>query len=101
MKKLANIGLGMAIALLICLSPMPYGYYVLVRFAAMIFFACLAFSFNKRGDTTYAIIAGAVALLFQPFFKIALGREMWNAVDVIVALALFIFWLKQKKQTKE
>lgn len=97
MKKLANIGLGMAIALLICLLPMPYGYYILVRFAAMIFFICLAVSFNNREETTYAVIAGAVALLFQPFFKVALGREMWNVVDFIVAIALFAFWLKQKK----
>lgn len=42
------------------------------------------------------IAFGAVALLFQPFFKIALGRGMWNIVDVIVAVALLILWYKHK-----
>ena len=34
------------------------------------------------------IIYGGLALLFQPFFKIALGREVWNIVDVIVGIGL-------------
>lgn len=96
MKQLRKIGLGVAIALLICLFPMPYGYYTLVRFIVMVFFGCLAFSFNKEGKTNYALAFGAVALLFQPFFKIALGRGMWNIVDVIVAVALLILWYKHK-----
>ena len=96
MKQLHKIGLGVAIALLICLFPMPYGYYTLVRVIVMVFFGCLAFSFNKEGKTNYAIAFGSVALLFQPFFKTALGREMWNIVDVIVAVALLILWYKHK-----
>lgn len=96
MKQLHKIGIGVAIALLVCLFPMPYGYYTLVRFIVMVFFGCLAFAFNKGGKTNYAIAFGAVALLFQPFFKIALGRGMWNIVDVIVAVALLILWYKHK-----
>lgn len=101
MKQLTNIGLGLAIALLICLFPMPYGYYTLIRFAAMIYFACLAFAFYGSNKETLAVISGALAILFQPFFKIALGRDMWNVVDVIVALALIVLWLKHRKETKE
>lgn len=101
MKQLTNIGLGLAIALLICLSPMPYGYYTLIRFAAMIYFTCLAFVFYGGNKETLAVISGALAILFQPFIKIALGRDIWNVVDVIVALALIVLWLKQRKETKE
>jgi hypothetical protein len=36
------------------------------------------------------IIYGGLALLFQPFFKIALGREIWNIVDVIVGIGLLL-----------
>nr|WP_103727078.1 DUF6804 family protein [Flavobacterium croceum] len=32
----------------------------------------------------------SLALLFQPFIKIVLGRTLWNIVDVIVALALLM-----------
>ena len=101
MKQLTNIGLGLAIAFLICLFPMPYGYYTLIRFAVMIYFACLAFAFYGSNKEALAVISGALAILFQPFIKIALGRDMWNVVDVIVALALIVLWLKQRKETKE
>lgn len=89
---LYKIGLGLAIALLLCLFPMPYGYYTIVRFAAMIIFGCMAFSFYKEKKIPLCVIAGSLALLFQPFFKIVLGRTMWNVIDVIVAIALVLIW---------
>lgn len=42
-----------------------------------------------------AITFGGLALLFQPFFKIALGRTMWNVVDVVVAIGLVALWLME------
>lgn len=69
---------------------MPYGYYQLVRFAGLIGFAILAYQANKKDRKTEMIIYGGLALLFQPFFKIALGRELWNIVDVIVGIGLLI-----------
>ena len=98
MKFLLNIGLGLAAALMLCLFPMPYGYYTLVRFSAMIIFGCMAFNFYKNEEIPLCVIAGSLALLFQPFFKIVLGRTMWNVVDVIVAIALVLLWYKNKKQ---
>ena len=43
------------------------------------------------------IIYIGLALLFQPFFKIALGREIWNIVDVVVGIGLLVsvFWKKK------
>lgn len=94
---LYKIGLGLAIALIVCLFPMPYGYYTLVRFAAMIILGCMAFNFYKNEEIPLCVIAGLLALLFQPFFKIVLGRTMWNIIDVIVAIALVVLWFKNKK----
>lgn len=91
---LCIIGLGLAVALIVCLFPMPYGYYTLVRFVAMIIFGCMAFSFYKNENISLCVIVGSLALLFQPFFKIALGRAMWNVIDVIVAIALVVLWYK-------
>jgi hypothetical protein len=31
-----------------------------------------------------------LAILFQPFEKIALGREVWNVMDVIVGVGLLL-----------
>ena len=67
---------------------MPYGFYQFVRFAGLIGFAILAYQANQYGRQTEMIIYGGLALLFQPFFKVALGRQMWNIVDVIVGLGL-------------
>jgi hypothetical protein len=36
------------------------------------------------------IIYIGLALLFQPFFKIALGRQMWNIIDVVIGIGLII-----------
>ena len=91
-KTIYNVGLGLAIALMLCLFPMPYGYYTLVRFASMIIFGCMAYGFYKEKKMQLCIIAGSLALLFQPFIKIVLGRAMWNIVDVIVAIGLVILW---------
>ena len=69
---------------------MPYGYYQFVRFASMAAFAFLAYTANEEGKQTEVIIFVILALLFQPFFKLALGRELWNIVDVIVAIGLLV-----------
>ena len=77
---------------------MPYEYYALVRFASMIIFGCMAFNFYKNGKMQFCVIAGSLVLLFQPFFKIVLGRTLWNVIDVVVAIVLMILWYKNKRQ---
>jgi hypothetical protein len=69
---------------------MPYGYFMLVRFVALIGFGYLAFQANEENRKNMSLIYIALALLFQPFFKISLGCELWNIVDLIVALGLII-----------
>ena len=88
------VNLILAILLLVCLLPMPYGYYTLVRFIAMTIFAFLAFSYYDKENkpTPLVFTFGALALLFQPFFKIVLGRTLWNVVDIMVAILLVILW---------
>lgn len=74
--------------LLVCLLPMPYGYYQLVRFIAMAGFSILAFHSNKTGQQTELFLYVALAILFQPILKISLGRTLWNVVDVLVSIGL-------------
>lgn len=80
----------LAILLLLCLLNMPYGFYQFVRFAAMVGFAYLAFSVSSKKNKNEVFIYIALALLFQPFIKIALGRTLWNIVDVLVGVALLV-----------
>jgi len=85
-----SIKIILSILLFLCLADMPYGYYQFVRFAAMVGFGILAFQSAESENKTFVIVYGALALLFQPFFKIALGRELWNVVDVVVGVGLIV-----------
>ena len=96
MEKIIKIGL--AVLMFGCLLDMPYGYYQLVRFIALIGFGVLAYQANQQSRQTEMFIYGALALLFQPFFKIALGRELWNIVDVIVGVGLLVSLAKKNRK---
>lgn len=94
-----SIKIALAILFLLCLADMPYGYYQFVRFAGLIGFAILAYQASRQGRQSKMIIYGGLALLFQPFFKIALGREMWNIVDVVVGIGLIISIFMKPKES--
>lgn len=47
------------------------------------------------------VIAISLVILFQPLAKITLSRDMWNIIDVIVAIALFALWWKARKATQK
>ena len=93
-----NLKIALSILLFLCLANMPYGFYQLVRFVALIGFAILAYQAGQQGRKTEMFIYVGLALLFQPLFKIALGRQMWYIVDVIVGVGLLIsIFIKPKK----
>lgn len=67
---------------------MPYGFYQLVRFTALIGFSILAYLVSGKENKIEMIIYIGLAILFQPIVKIDLGREIWNIVDLIVGIIL-------------
>jgi len=96
-KYINSIKAILSILLFLCLLKMPYGYYQLVRFIASVFFAFLSYQGYQKNDNSYSYIFAVLAILFQPFLKIHLGKEIWDIIDVIVGVGLLItiFW-KQK-----
>lgn len=54
----------------------------------MICFGIFIIHSSESENNILMVIFGALALLYQPYFKIALGRELWNMVDVIVGIGL-------------
>lgn len=88
MDKIIKIIL--AVLFFICLLDMPYGYFQIVRFAALVGFAILAYNANEQGHKRETIIYVCLAILFQPLIKIALGRQLWNIIDVIVGIGLIV-----------
>lgn len=94
----------LSIILFLCLLEMPYGYYQFVRFISMIGFLYLAYNayeLNKKKNIAVVWVEKQIkytplfyyfvlALLFQPFAKIALGRTIWNILDLVVGVGLLI-----------
>ena len=95
-----SIKITLTILLFLCLAKMPYGYYQFTRFVALVGFAALAYKANEEGNKTEAILYVVLAILFQPFIKIALGRDVWNVIDVVVGVGL-VASLFIKPTTKE
>ncbi len=91
----------LAAMLLLCLADMPYGYYMLVRFVSMVSFSYFAYQSYTQNRIPAVFIYAGLALLFQPFFKIALGRDIWQVVDVIVAMGLVLNVWREKRVEKE
>ena len=83
-----TIKIVIAALLFLCLANMPYGFYMLVRFTATIAFAYLSYEYFKSKQEKLGVLFAFLGLLFQPFFKVALGRMIWNCIDVVVAIVL-------------
>lgn len=94
-----SIKLILAILLFLCLLQMPYGYYELVRMISLVGFVILGYQLYLEKRIIESILYFGLALLFQPFFKIALGRQIWNIVDLIVAIGLIISIFIYPKKT--
>lgn len=77
---------------------MPYEYYKLGRFILTVGFAYLAYSCCELQKKELTWCFASLALLFQPFFPITLGRVIWNIVDVIVGVFLVVLIFKDYKK---
>ncbi len=100
MKLLKTI---LALLLLLCLAPMPYGYYQFVRVAAFGVFAILAY--ERRGDESKVLFTLYLigAILFNPIWKVYLGRELWMVADVVWAgiLGYDLFFQQETKKAAQ
>jgi len=78
------------VILLLCLLPMPYQYYSIVRFSVTISMIIFAIKDNPEksfGKFCFYVFIGS---LFNPIAIIELPRIAWNIIDVMLALVLFI-----------
>ena len=96
-----RVHLILAALMLICLAPMPYSYYMLVRFVAMVVFGIMAYQYYTKQKAIASVVFGVLAVLFQPIYKIALGRVTWNVIDVAVATLLVGLFVLEKRLEKK
>ena len=90
----------LAVLFFLCLADLPYGFFQLVRFCALVGFGILAYAANEKKQSAEVIVYVALAILFQPLFKIALGRTIWNSLDIVIGVALLLsIFIKPKLKT--
>ena len=83
-----------AAILLLCLIDMPYGFFTFVRFIAAAAFCYFAYEAHSARNNYRMILFIVLAILFQPFIKIPIGRVIWNIIDVVVAIYLIILLIR-------
>ena len=93
----STVKIALTLLFLMCLFDWQYGFYQLVRFLGMIGFGILAFNDYER-DKNWFVVWISSLILINPFFKISLGRDMWNIVDVIWAILLIYSIFNQKNK---
>ncbi len=82
--------------LLIAILPLPYGYYILLRF--IVSFGLLREIFvSSKNDIDTNFILTAIVILYNPIFPFPLGRTIWTFVNIFTIVYLIYYSLKSKK----
>ena len=61
----------------------------------------MAYQYYASHKTIAATVFCVLALLFQPIYKIALGRVTWNVIDVVVAVLLIGLFVLERQLAKK
>lgn len=80
------------ITLFIAIANLPYGYYQFLRiFICGVSAYGAYYSFdNKR--LGWAWVMGIIAVVFNPFLKIHLEKEIWQFVDLISGILFCVYF---------
>jgi hypothetical protein len=80
----------LAVILIVCIFPLPYGYYTFVRFAVCLATIYLANDSIKKDHLATMVFFIAVALLFNPLFQVTFARKVWNVIDVALGILFLL-----------
>lgn len=69
-------------ALGVALLDMPYGYYQLLRILIFCVAAYLAYRSSQHSETGWPWILGGIAIVYNPFASLHLGRDIWPMINV-------------------
>ena len=99
-KRSDGVLSGIMIAML-CIAMLPlhtYGYYVLLKFVicgGCGYLATQAFSSNRMG---WVWLLGMTAVVYNPFFRFALGRLLWTLINIATIVELVLVLLAHKRR---
>lgn len=79
--------------------PLPYGYYMLLRFIACGVFAWAAFITYEKKEEILPWVFGVLAIVFNPIIKIHFPKEAWAIIDL--CSGVFLLLMSKKLVTNE
>lgn len=74
--------------------PLPYGYYILLRFVACGVFAWAAYITYEKNEEVLPWVFGILAIVFNPIIKIHFPKEIWLVVDL--CSGMFLLFMSKK-----
>lgn len=78
------------IALLLAIpTGWPYSFYIILRWFIFIASAIVAYDFYTSKISTWALVFGGIAFLFNPIAPIYLNKSTWVTLDFISAVIFF------------
>jgi hypothetical protein len=81
--------------------PLPYGYYMLLRFIACGVFAWAAFITYENKEEILPWVFGVLAIVFNPIIKIHFPKEVWAIIDFCSGSFLLIMSKKLVRNEKK
>ncbi|CAC9438335.1 DUF6804 family protein [bacterium endosymbiont of Bathymodiolus sp. 5 South] len=87
--------------LLIGVFPLPYGYYMLLRFIACGVFAWAAYIAFERNEDILPWVFIVLAIIFNPILKIHFPKEMWVVIDFFSGIFLILIREKIQENDKQ
>ena len=68
----------------------PYGYYIFLRIVVFTIFCYYTYrAYCAEPESAKAWVCGGIALIYNPFVFLALGRPIWSVVNILTIIALF------------
>jgi hypothetical protein len=82
------LGAGLAVVLLlvaVMIDDQSRGYYTFLRIFVTIVAGAVAWQSQKAGHNITVLVAGTIAILFNPFIQVELEQDSWQLIDLFVA----------------
>ncbi len=87
--------------LALALFDMPYWYYQVLRIACCVLLARMCMFSVEAGTSGWTWTFGVGALIYNPIFPMALGREVWSVVNVATIVVAVVGAVALGRRMKE
>ena len=85
--------------LVLTFAPMPYGYYNFLHIAVCLYSVYLATTLWRPQQVNYrALLAIAIAILYNPIWRISLTRDFWLAANALIIILFLLLPLPTKHE---